>query len=166
MHPVVIAVYSRSNTQQHRDSHPRAAALRGTAPQVLAQTARSVLDRKRKISGSTESILLVRRGGRTSRFCTGAFRQARLHCRWNAGSASSPSAPFVGVRSPALKTSSRKSTLSCSITTVRVGLSSGPRRPIRSCRRSPDFVRIFQGHHTSSLRKIASPRRRNGCNPT
>src|SRR5579884_1891523 len=54
------------------------------------------------------------------------------------------------VPSPASTTWWRKSTPSCSATIVPVVPLCGLRRPIRSCRKSPDFVHEFPGHNTRS----------------
>ena len=66
--------------------------------------------------------------------------------QWNAGSASSPSAPFDAVRSPASRRWCRKLTPSYNGTIVPVAPLSGRLPLIRSCRRSHDSVRVFLGH--------------------
>lgn len=73
--------------------------------------------------------------------------------RWNVGLASSPSARFTVVRSPVSTIWSKKSMPSCSATIVRVVPLPGRRPPIRSCRKSPDFVHEFPGHNTRRLLK-------------
>jgi hypothetical protein len=58
---------------------------------------------------------------------------------------------FAEAHLAALKTWWRKSTGSFRTTTARTGRSSGPLLRIQSFRKSPDFVRVFPGHHTSLI---------------
>ena len=57
--------------------------------------------------------------------------------------------PIVAAPSAASKTSSKRSMPSCSTTTAHIGPLSGRLPRIRSCKRSPDFIHVFTGQHTS-----------------